>query len=88
MCLFSGIMLICYQPKAISMSEPDPHCPDCDIEMEEMTLRSTDGHILQFVSGENRDGILGSLGVKQKFGATTFVCPECGVSRLYAELDG
>ena len=69
------------------MSEPGPRCPDCGIEMEEMPLRSTDGHILQFVSGENRDGILGSLGVKQKFGASTFVCSECGLSRLYAELE-
>jgi len=54
--------------------------------MEEMKL-SAGGHQLQFISDEERDGILGSLGVKQRFGANAFVCSECGLSRMYADID-
>jgi hypothetical protein len=45
------------------------------------------GYTLRFVSDEEESGILGSLGVKQKFDANAYVCPECGLSRLYADLD-
>jgi hypothetical protein len=55
--------------------------------MEEMTLRSTGGHGLQVVSDENRDGLLGKLGVNQRSDVATFVCPECGLVRQYADLD-
>jgi len=68
------------------MGEIPPRCPDCSVEMEQMTLNAS-GYKLRFVSEEKRDGILGSVGVKQKFGVETFVCPECGLSRLYAGLD-
>jgi predicted RNA-binding Zn-ribbon protein involved in translation (DUF1610 family) len=44
------------------------------------------GYEMRFVSEETTDGILGELGVKQKFGAEAFVCPECGLARLYADL--
>ena len=62
-------------------------CPDCGVSMESMTLRSTDGHGFQFVSDENREGILGKLGMSQTYDAETVVCPECGLSRVYADLD-
>lgn len=68
------------------MVETPPRCPDCGVEMEEMTLDAS-GYNLRFVSEEDTDGILGSIGVKQKFGVTAFVCSECGLSRLYADLD-
>lgn len=68
------------------MNESTPRCPDCGVEMEEMKL-SAGGHQLQFVSDEGRDGILGSLGMKQRFDAKAFVCSECGLSRMYADLD-
>ena len=54
--------------------------------MEEMNV-SAGGHRLQFVSDENKDGFLGSLGAKQRFDASTFVCSECGLSRVYATLE-
>ena len=66
---------------------PDRRCPDCGVTMEGMTLRSTGGHTLQVVSGENREGILGKLGMNQTYGAETLVCPECGLVRLNAELE-
>lgn len=68
------------------MSEVPPRCPDCGVGMDEMKLTAS-GYNLQFVSEEDREGILGSLGAKQKFDADAFVCSECGLSRLYADLD-
>jgi hypothetical protein len=55
--------------------------------MEAMELNAS-GYGVRFVSDESRGGILGKLGVKQKYDAEAFVCPECGLSRLYADLDG
>lgn len=68
------------------MNEGAPRCPDCGVEMEEMKL-SAGGYQPQFVSDEGRGGILGSLGMKQRFDANAFVCSECGLSRMYADLD-
>jgi DNA-directed RNA polymerase subunit RPC12/RpoP len=63
-----------------------PRCPDCGVEMEEMQFQSG-GHYARFVSDENKEGILGKFGVNQTYRARAFVCPECGLSRLYADLD-
>lgn len=68
------------------MNEVPPRCPACSVEMEKMN-RYVGGHQLQFVSEKNKEGLLGSLGAKQRFGTSTVVCPECGLSRLYADLD-
>jgi len=68
------------------MSGTRPRCPDCSVEMERTRLDAM-GYTLRFVSDEEESGILGSLGVKQKFDANAYVCPECGLSRLYADLD-
>jgi predicted RNA-binding Zn-ribbon protein involved in translation (DUF1610 family) len=54
--------------------------------MEQMTLKAG-GYNLRVVSEESTEGILGSLGVKEKFAAHVFVCPECGLSRVYADID-
>lgn len=68
------------------MVEIPPRCPDCSVEMEQMTL-DAGGYNLRFVSEGSTGGILGSLGVKEKFDANAFVCSECGLSRLYADID-
>jgi hypothetical protein len=68
------------------MVEIPPRCPDCSVEMEEMTLNAH-GYNLRFVSEESKEGILGSLGVNETFDANAFVCSECGLSRLYADID-
>ena len=53
--------------------------------MEYMELQ---GHSkLRFVSDENRGDVFGKLGVKQRYDALTYVCPECGLARIYADLD-
>lgn len=68
------------------MNETPPRCPDCGVTMDEMAL-SASGCQHQFVSEESKGGILGSLGAKQQFGVDAFVCAECGLSRLYADLE-
>jgi hypothetical protein len=52
-----------------------------------MTLRTTGGHELQVVSDENREGLLGSLGMNETHGVDAFVCPECDRTLLYADVD-
>jgi rubredoxin len=69
------------------MPDIEPRCPDCSVAMEAMELRSG-GHHTRFRSDENREGILGKLGMTQTYDAEAFVCPECGLSRIYADLDG
>ncbi len=63
----------------------DPRCPDCGVTMEAMKLRTDDGFQVRLVSEESRGGLLGSLGVKEKYGVEPFVCPECSLTRLYAD---
>lgn len=70
----------------MAMPETERRCPDCAVTMEAMTLQSG-GQELRFLSEENREGLLGKIGVKQRFEGQTYVCPECGLARLYAELD-
>lgn len=68
------------------MVEMPPQCPDCDVKMEQMNPIAG-GHNLRFVSEESKEGILGSIGVNENFDVNAFVCSECGLSRLYANLD-
>jgi len=68
------------------MRDTPPRCPDCSVETESMKLDAS-GYGLQFVSDENRKGVLGTLGMKQRYDAEAFVCPECGLSRVYADVD-
>jgi rubredoxin len=69
------------------MSDTAPRCPDCGVTMEEMDVQTGGGHHLQFVSEENKEGFLGTLGVKQRYDGQSYVCPECGLSRLYAAIE-
>ncbi|WP_254535078.1 hypothetical protein [Halomarina litorea] len=65
----------------------DPRCPDCGVTMEEMKLRTDDGFKTKLVSDEARGGLLGSLGMKEKYDVEAWVCPECSLTRLYADVD-
>lgn len=62
-------------------------CPDCGVTLESMTLRTDDGFQIRAVSDENREGLLGSLGVKEKHRVDAYVCPECARTLLYADVD-
>jgi hypothetical protein len=55
--------------------------------MEEMTIQTGGGYHFQFVSDETKEGLLGRLGVNQRYNSQTYVCPECGLARLYADID-
>jgi len=67
------------------MPDTAPRCPDCSVTMEEMEIHTAN---IRFRSDESREGIMGTLGMYQTYQSETFVCPECGLSRLYADIDG
>lgn len=66
------------------MPDTPPRCPDCDVETELMNMMS--GSDVRFVSEKHREGILGTLGVHETYTAQAYVCPECGLSRVYADV--
>ncbi|MXV61656.1 hypothetical protein GS429_06180 [Natronorubrum sp. JWXQ-INN-674] len=61
-------------------------CPDCGVTMEETTVRSQEGFTLTVDTGK-RTGLLGKLGVGTTAGVDAVCCPECGLVRLYADLE-
>lgn len=63
----------------------DRHCPDCDVEMEETTV-TAEGVGELYVETDRDGGILDRLGVGQQTRLSAFLCPECGATRLYADL--
>lgn len=70
----------------VTMATTPLRCSDCGVGMEEMTL-DAHAHNLRLVSEEERDGILGTFGLTQTYDVNAFVCPECGLVRLYADFD-
>ncbi|WP_247002589.1 hypothetical protein [Halosolutus gelatinilyticus] len=62
-------------------------CPDCGIETEATSLRTNGAERLVVDTG-SRGGVLGKLGVGKTAGVDAVCCPECGLLRLYADLDG
>lgn len=60
-------------------------CPDCGVSMEETDYATTGGHEIQLVLDDAREGLLGSLGVNERADVTAYLCPECGLVRLYAD---
>jgi len=60
-------------------------CPDCDVEMEKTSV-SAEGVGDLYVETERDDGVLDRLGVGYQTPIHAFLCPECGLTQLYAEL--
>jgi hypothetical protein len=54
--------------------------------MEPTSIRSNDGFGLVIDTGK-RDGMLGKLGLSETASVDGVCCPECGLVRLYADLD-
>jgi hypothetical protein len=52
-----------------------------------MPVETGEGYGLNVVSDENRGGLLGKLGMNQRYDLLAFVCPECGLARLYADTE-
>lgn len=59
-------------------------CPDCDVEMEPGELQ---GFAHTLVTEEEQDGVLGAAGLHRRHDLEVSFCPECGLVRLYAEVD-
>ncbi len=70
------------------MDDLSRHCPDCGVSLDQLTLR-TEAHAnrLKVVSDERRSGLLGKLGQHEKETVVPYVCPECGLVRLYVDSD-
>ena len=63
----------------------DHRCPDCGVSMEPVKFGMTDATKPYIRTDEQREGILGKLGLTEKQDVTTVMCPECGLLRFYAE---
>lgn len=61
------------------------HCPDCAVQMEPTTV-TAEGVGDLYVETERDGGLLNRLGVGHHTSLSAFLCPECGMTRLYADL--
>jgi len=59
-------------------------CPDCDVAMEPGKLQAFDDTL---VTEEEQDGVLGAAGLHRRHDVAVRFCPECGLVRLYADLE-
>jgi len=64
----------------------EQRCPACAVTMERMSLQGYNN--LTLIDDDPAEGVAGSLGMKQRHDVDPLVCPECGLVRLYADLDG
>jgi predicted RNA-binding Zn-ribbon protein involved in translation (DUF1610 family) len=62
-------------------------CPDCNVQMEETNV-TAEGVGDLYVETERDGGVLDRLGVGYQTPVRSFLCPECGLTRLYAEISG
>lgn len=63
------------------------HCPDCDVQMEKTNV-TAEGIGDLYVETDRNGGVLDRLGVGHQTPLHAFLCPECGLTQLYAELSG
>lgn len=63
----------------------EPCCPDCDVQMENTNVTAEAVGDL-YVETEREGGVLDRLGVGYQTPLHAFLCPECGLTQLYAEL--
>ncbi|EMA50676.1 hypothetical protein [Halococcus salifodinae] len=62
-------------------------CPDCGVTMEvTKAVTSVDSESVKLKTDDKREGLLGSLGMKRTLGVDAYLCPECGLVRLYADI--
>ncbi|MCU4799085.1 hypothetical protein OB920_01690 [Halobacteria archaeon HArc-gm2] len=62
-------------------------CPDCDVVMGEVDFQMSNAYHPNVKLPERSEGILGSLGVKERRDVSAFMCPECGLVRFYADVE-
>lgn len=61
------------------------YCPDCDVQMEQPNV-TAEGVGDLYIETERDGGILDRLGVGHQTPLHAFLCPECGLTHLYADL--
>lgn len=59
-------------------------CPDCGVTMEPATVTANGTNSLS-VGTEREDGLLKRLGIDSHTTLDAVLCPECGLTRLYAD---
>jgi hypothetical protein len=62
-----------------------PHCSDCDVTMEKTNI-TAEGIGNLYVETERDGGVLERLGIGYQTPIHAFLCPDCGVIRLCADL--
>jgi len=60
-------------------------CPDCGVQMEETNV-TTEGVGDLYIETDRDSGVLDRLGVGYQTPVQAVLCPECGLTRLYADL--
>jgi hypothetical protein len=63
------------------------HCHDCDVRMERTNV-TAEGIGDLYVETDRDGGVLDRLGVGRRTPLYAFLCPECGATRLAADLSG
>jgi predicted RNA-binding Zn-ribbon protein involved in translation (DUF1610 family) len=61
------------------------HCPSCGVRMERTNVTAGGAGEL-YVETERDGGILDRLGVDHQVPLSALLCPECGATRLRADL--
>lgn len=62
-------------------------CSDCGVTLEPVEFGMQDAWKPHVRTGEKKEGLLGKLGVDEQTPVDAGMCPECGLVRLYADLD-
>jgi hypothetical protein len=60
------------------------HCSDCDVAMEKTNV-TAEGVGDLYIETERDGGVLDRLGVGYQTPLSAYLCPECGLTRLYAD---
>lgn len=60
-------------------------CPQCEIQMEQ-TAVTAEGIGDLYVTTERDNGVLKRLGIGENTPLEAYLCPECGLTQLYADL--
>ncbi|GAA5050093.1 hypothetical protein GCM10025751_23700 [Haladaptatus pallidirubidus] len=61
------------------------HCPDCNVQMEKTNV-TAEGVGDLYVETDREGGVLDRLGVGYQTPLHAFLCPECGIIKVYANL--
>lgn len=63
----------------------DRSCPRCDVTMEATSV-TAEGVGDLYVTTERQNGVLKRLGIGESTALDACLCPECGLTQLYADL--